>query len=62
MGKKSVRYCCIKHQTWIVYSPSECCLLEPTNEDSYIYRKFKYEHDMLNMIERSDEENDFEDE
>ena len=45
-----------------MYSSSECYLLEPTNEDSYVNMKFKYEQDMLIMIERSDEENDFEDE
>ena len=42
-------------------SPSECCLLEPTNEDSYIDRKYKYEQAMVTVMEGNDEKDDFED-
>ena len=53
--EECVKYYCIKCQTWIVYSSSECCLLEPKNEDSCIDRKFKCEQVMITVMEGNDE-------
>ena len=52
---------CVKHQAWTVHTPSQCDLPDP-DEDSSSDRKSQYEQTMHTVMERSDEEIEFEDE